>query len=107
MLIGTAEKRETGTSLSRETDMSERALDRIARPELLLPAPVVPSLHDDNVYSYYFDRYYDIERQTPLHLTASKLLTHLPEHETDGIRPLSVRGMEFEVLTLSDELAEP
>ncbi len=106
-LIGTAERRKTDAFMRQETDMSERALDRITRPELLLPAPVVPSLHEDNGYIYYFDRYYDIERQTLIPLTASELLSHLPEQETDGIKPLSVRGMEFEVLTLSDELAEP
>lgn len=87
--------------------MSAQALDRIRRPELLLPAPIVPSLHDDSVYSFYFDSYYDIEGQTLLHLPASELLSNLPEYETGDIRPFSVRGMEFEVLTLSDELAEP
>jgi hypothetical protein len=106
-LIGTAERRKKGTILRRETDISEQALDRIAHPRLLLPEPVIPSLYDDNGYSYYFDRYYDIERQTFFPLTASGLLAHLPGHETEGIKPLSVRGMEFEVLTFSDELAEP
>ncbi|MBN2323925.1 MAG: hypothetical protein JXQ30_09330 [Spirochaetes bacterium] len=107
VLVGTAERRKTGAVGPRETDMSDQDLDRIASPELLLPAPVVPSLYEDNGYSYYYDRYYDIERQTFIPLTASGLLAHLPGYETEGIKPLSVRGMEFEVLTLSDELAEP
>jgi len=105
-LIGTAQQRNSVGSSGRETDMSAQALDRIRRPELLLPAPIVPSLHDDSVYSFYFYRYYDIEDQTLLHLPASQLLSNLPEYETGDIRPFSVRGMEFEVLTLSDELAE-
>ena len=111
-LFGTMKRRsliEDTFSPELEIEISNFTLSEDGKPELFIPEPVLPQVHDQFVdYSFYFDQNKDfINNVELLPVRISELLKYRRLGIASDIKPFQIHNREFDIITQRDELAEP